>query len=159
MKLGYYSTIKEGDSLKIAINNLEGQLHEYEIYLNDKLKDVIHDLRLSDYEFVVEEQGLFNERFELQLIKSSVLSVDDQESFENDFLVINKEEFLELKTTNRRLISSLRIFDLLGNSLLATTPNQDHYNFEVSSLKKGTVLLINATFEDNQKITKKFLIN
>lgn len=159
IKLGYYTTINQGDSLKIAIQNLEGQLHEYQVYLNDKQTGALHDLRQGDYEFAVEEQGLFNDRFELQLIKASVLSVEEEHEVDDDLLIVNRDEFLEFKTTNRKLITSLRIFDILGKPILKTTPHLDHYNFDVSNLKKGTIILISATFENNQKISKKFLIN
>ncbi|NNC69692.1 MAG: T9SS type A sorting domain-containing protein, partial [Flavobacteriaceae bacterium] len=159
IKLGFYSTINAGDSLKISIANLEGRLNEYAIYLKDHLLDIIHDLSISDYEFVMEEKGVFNERFELLLSKSGVLATEDFHSLTEELILINKEDYLEVKTLNSTLITSLNIYDLLGKTILRRSPNNNRVNLDITNIKKGTVLIVNATLENNQKITMKFLIN
>lgn len=159
IKLGFYSYVNEQDSLNISINNLEGKLSEYNIYLKDHLLNISHDLTLSDYEFIMEEKGVFNNRFELLLTKSSVLATEDISNSSNDLILINNEDYLEVRSTNRVLITSLKVYDLLGKTILNSYPNKDTFNLDTSNIKKGTVLLINATIDSHQKITKKFLVH
>ena len=159
IKLGFYSYIDEGDSLKIAINKLDGNnLNEYDIYLKDNVLNVSHDLISSEYEFVMDQKGVFNDRFELLLQKSSVLSTDDFNTSNEELIVINQDDHLEIKTINRTLISSLKVYDLLGKTIVNNQPGQSSYNLDITGMQQGTILLVNAILENNQKITKKFLV-
>ncbi len=159
IKLGFSSYINERDSLRISINNLEGHLNEYNIYLKDHLLGLSHDLTNSDYQFVMEEKGVFDDRFEMLLTKSSVLGTEDLNASNDELILINREDHLEIKTTNHTLITSLKVFDILGKTIVNTVPDNNTYNLDTKNMRKGTILLVNTTLENNQKVTKKFLVN
>ena len=159
IRLGFNSKIEEAVSFTINIDELEGNLNEYTIYLIDKYLNSTHDLQASSYSFSVDEPGNYNDRFELLLKKSGVLSNEDVSSLSDELLLINKENHLEIKTANRSLITSLQVYDILGKTFSNSVPDSDRFKLDISNIRKGTVLLINATLEGDHTITKKFLIN
>ncbi len=160
IKLGLYSYIEEGDSLKISIERIEGQLTNYNIYLKDKLLEVIHDLTVNDYSFLPESQSIYNDRFELFLTKSQItLNTDDIDSVRNELLVLNLQNGIEIKTSNSSTITKLKIYDILGKTIVNTEVNDTSYTLKTANIAKGTVLIVNATLADDNTFIKKLLVH
>jgi len=158
IKLGLYSYIEQNDDLKISIDKTEGVLSEYNIYLTDKLLNKVHDLRIEDYTFIPQEQGVFNDRFELTLTKSFTLNIDENELANENLILINKENQIDIKTSNGTNISRLKIYNILGKAITNLKPNSDSLQFDTINLPKGTVLIINAILENKATINKKFIV-
>lgn len=158
IKLGLYSYIEQNDDLKISIDKIEGVLSEYDIYLFDKLLNIVHDLRIDDYTFVPEEQGIYNERFELGFVKSNTLSLDENLRVNDNLILINNESGVEIKTNNNKNIAKLKIYTILGKSIANLKPSSNRLLFDSSNIPNGTVLIINATLENGSIINKKFIV-
>jgi hypothetical protein len=158
IKLGLYSYIEQNDDLKISIDKTEGALSEYNIYLTDKLLNIVHDLRIEDYTFIPQEKGVFNERFELTFTKSNTLNINENELVNENLILINKENQIEIKTSNGTNISHLRIYNILGKAISNLKPNTDSLQFDTINLPKGTAIIINVTLENNSTINKKFIV-
>ena len=158
IKLGLYSFIEQNDDLIISIDKTEGVLSEYNIYLTDKLLNKVHDLKIEDYTFIPQEKGIFNERFELTFIKSMTLNIDENEIVNEKLILINKENQIEIKTSNGTNISHLKIYTILGKSIANLKPNTNSLQFNTINLPQGTALIINTTLENNSTINKKFIV-
>jgi len=158
IKIGLSSYIEQNDDLRISIDKTEGVLSEYNIYLTDKLLGTVHDLGIENYTFIPEEKGVFNERFELTFTKSATLSIDENEKVNENLILINKENKIQIKTSNGTNISHLKIYNVLGKAIANLKPNTNNLQFDTLKLPKGTTLIINATLENGITINKKFIV-
>ena len=77
--LGYSTRITELINLKISIDHLDGELTEEDIYLVDKLLQKTHNLKLLDYSFTIEKQGVFDDRFYIKF-DSPLITKEEQTS-------------------------------------------------------------------------------
>jgi hypothetical protein len=159
VQLGFSSYLNEGEILKIGIAKTDGKLNtnEFDIFLKDKLLNTIHDLKATDYEFLINEKGVFNNRFELIINKSNVLNIED-EIVNNQLLINNLEDKLTVSTLNNAIISSFKAYDMLGRLIINESPNKNQFEFNIEHLSKGNVLLINAVLDNDKTIFKKVII-
>lgn len=136
----------------VSIDNIEGVLKNSEVYLVDKQLDIIHNLKESDYDFEVNEEGNNPDRFMLQFKGGTTLSVDELRILNNDFIISQDDG---LKINSQQFVQSIRVFDILGRKLIDQKPNKKSFKMATGTIKKGTILLIEATLEDSAVISKK----
>ena len=149
--LGFDTFINEAQTYTIGISKIEGALTENDVYLVDNELNITHDLKLADYEFTMDKEGEYPNRFNLQFVKSA-LGVEDFK-LNNDFVVLNEDNALRIKSSTA--ISSIQVFDVMGRLLIDSKPNQSEFVIDNANIKKGTVLILNATFENGSKVSKK----
>ena len=63
----------------------------------------------------MQELGVFNERFELILTKSSVLSTEELTSNSTDLILVNQENSIDISTTDGTLVKNFQAYDILVN--------------------------------------------
>jgi len=151
VSIGFDTYIPDAMTYKISIDNVEGALNDNDLYLVDNELNIVHDLKLASYEFDVNGEGIFPDRFTLQFNKST-LGVDDLE-LSNDFVVINEENTLRLKSNT--VITDIKVYDILGRLLIDTEPNDSEFEINTQAIRKGTVLILNATFDNGAEVSKK----
>ena len=158
IQLGYDSFIDNSTTLKIGIDQFEGDLNNYDILLKDKKLNLIHDLKMEDYNFVQNDMGIFNDRFELILKNSnSTLSVQEN-SLKNEILVIQNNDQIIVKTADGALIRSINIYSILGKQIASYSPESNEFNVNASGFKSGEILLLNISTETNLTKNKKIII-
>ena len=151
VSLGFDTYISDPLSYKISIHNIEGVLNDNEVYLVDHELNITHDLKQADYEFNVDGLGYFEDRFTLQFTKST-LGVGDLE-LDNDFVVINEDNGLRLRSNS--VITNIKVYDITGRLLVDDKPNNNEYNINTQKIGQGTVLILNATFDNGAVVSKK----
>ena len=135
----------------ISIDRFEGEsLRNNDIYLVDNELNVTHDLKQSAYNFSA-ATGSYDNRFTLQFTKST-LGVDDLE-LNNDFVVVNEENTLLVKSNT--VISQVKMYDITGRLLVSKKPNESEFRINTHNIRKGTVLILNTTFENGTELSKK----
>ncbi|MCK0131097.1 choice-of-anchor D domain-containing protein [Flavobacteriaceae bacterium F08102] len=149
--IGFDTYIDETMTYVIDIKNMEGALAESDVYLVDNELNKVHDLKQAPYEFTMDGSEFNPTRFSLKFTKGT-LGVDD-ENLSKDFVVINKDNAFELRSNS--VVNNLKVYDVLGRLLMETTPKQSTFEVNTSSIKKGTVLILLATFDNGLEISKK----
>ncbi|MCF6348169.1 MAG: choice-of-anchor D domain-containing protein [Flavobacteriaceae bacterium] len=149
--LGFDTYIDQLMTYKMSIDNIEGVLNDNDIYIVDNELGITHDLKLADYEFEIDGSGNFPDRFTLQFT-SSVLEIDDL-SLNNDFIITNEENALQLRSTT--VITDLKVYDMMGRLLIDSKPNDSNFSINTNTIKKGTVLILNVTFDNGAEVSKK----
>ncbi|MET2985426.1 choice-of-anchor D domain-containing protein [Aureibaculum conchae] len=150
--LVFQTYIEETDvNYTISIDRFEGVLRDNDIYLVDHELNVTHDLKQGDYMFTVPSDGEYGERFTLQFTKST-LGVDDLE-LHNDFVIVNENNALLVKS--KSIISELKMYDITGRMLVNMLPNESEFRINTQNIRKGTVLILNTTFENGTELSKK----
>ena len=149
MTLGFDTGIAR--TFKIAISNIEGVLKDEDVYLVDNTLNIVHDLKQSAYEFEITDTGAYIDRFTLKF-NNAVLDIEDLE-FSKNFLVINEDNTLRIKANQE--VSKLKVFDMLGRLLIDQKPNESDFYLNTTNIKKGTILILNATMQDGSIVSKK----
>ena len=151
--LGY--AIDVAGSATIAIDHMDGLfLDDQNIYLEDKLLNIVHDIKSKAYNFT-SAVGTFNDRF--------VLRYTDKTLGRNDFDLNDKNVIISKDRTELKIksafenIKRVTAFDLLGRKVFDKVAI-DTNEFQTSNiaLNKQTVL-VKVTLADGKIVTKKVI--
>ncbi|WP_433834373.1 PA14 domain-containing protein [Flavobacterium anhuiense] len=152
--LGYKSTFA-GD-LTISIDHVDGLFNNQEIYLEDKLKGVIIDLRKENYTFKT-AIGTSSTRFVLRFTNKT-LGTDDFENIADGLLVAVKSKVINI-TSGIENIKEVQIYTI-GGQLLYSKSKIDAKELEIANLHSSNqVLLAKVILENNHEVTKKIIFN
>ncbi|MCL9804617.1 T9SS sorting signal type C domain-containing protein [Flavobacterium amniphilum] len=146
--------IPETGEYKIGIAAVDGlfENRSQNIFLEDKLLNITHDLKESPYTFTAQKER-FNDRFILKYINQA-LSNDDFVS-PNDIKIFAMGS---LNVESSKLdINEISVYDVLGKKLL-NLKNIQQKQITISQLKPTTnVILVKVTLENGSVVTKKVI--
>jgi hypothetical protein len=148
--LGYKTTIK--GNFTITIFQTDGFLTAQNVFLEDKMLGVIHNLKEAAYNFTT-EKGVFNERFVLRYTDKT-LGTGDFESDDKTLVVFKEKNELKIKSefeTMKRII----IFDLLGKKVFEETL-KDVNEFRTSNITlKNQIVIVKVVLTNGHVVAKK----
>lgn len=149
--------IVQSGSHTIALNTVDGLfLQNQDIYLEDKLLNVIHNLKQQPYVFN-SAVGTFNDRFLIRYTSSNALQNNTSTLIENNLIVIGKDNQITIKSNYER-ITSVIIFDLLGREIVKKEKQND-YLIQFNNIQtKNQVLLVKVQLENGTNTTKKIIL-
>lgn len=156
--LGINSKLEGQTYFEIEIDHFEGNnILDYGIYLEDSELNVLHDLRVSEYGFTVSE-GVSDNRFALVFKKESLSTDDNDVVVDNDLILINNGDELNIFTRDRRTISAITIYDMLGKRVYNfDNLDTDDFRRNLPALLSNSIYVVNILFEDNTSVNKKFI--
>jgi hypothetical protein len=148
--LGYKTTIK--GSFTITIFQTDGFLTTQDVFLEDKMLGVIHNLKESSYNFTT-EKGVFNERFVLRYTDKT-LGSGDFESEDKTIVVFKEKNELKIKSEFETM-KRVTIFDLLGKKVFEETL-KDVNEFHTSNIiLKNQIVIVKVVLTNGQVVAKK----
>ena len=142
-------------SYQIAIEKLQGSivLHENtDIYLEDTLLEVFHDLKQSPYSFTIED-GVLDNRFVLRFNANELLSTDQATLNDTNAYIINNELHVNSQSNIREII----IYDVSGKEVVHFKLSENQMNFSANFQFSKGVYFAAISLENNQIINKKLL--
>lgn len=151
VNLGYFAPASGNYSIGIAA--LDGLFASGQnIYLEDNLLGIIHDLRSNPYSFSA-NAGEVNNRFVLRYTNET-LGADD--FITTSDVLISSSDLITVHSF-KQTIQSVSIHNVLGQ-LLVNELNVNADTLEVKSLQKNKApLIIEVTLENGKKINKKLI--
>jgi hypothetical protein len=150
--LGYNSTIS-GD-LSIRIDHIDGIFSAQNIYLEDKLLGVIHNLKEKPYVFNT-EIGDFDDRFILRYTEINKTLGTNTFNLANEVKIIVNQS-VTIQSTNQ-LIKNIMVYDLLGRKI-DSYKKLNMLQFTLSHLNKtSSGLIVKITLENDSIISKKII--
>lgn len=149
--LGFQSNFEK--AYTISIDAIEGVLNGQNVYLEDRLLNVIHDLKVSDYVFST-LAGEFNNRFVLRFT-TNTLGNDAFEATGNSVVVYaDKNIMVSSKTLP---IKEVIVYDVLGKQI----EKKDNVNGNTTELTNvrptQNALIVKVTLKNGSVITKKVI--
>lgn len=108
--LGYNTTLT--GNLTISIDHMDGLFVGQAVYLEDKLLDISHNLKLGAYSFAT-APGTFNERFQLRYVPTVELGNPEYGPKTNDLMVYKNNGAIVIKSDLESL-DHVTVYDLLG---------------------------------------------
>lgn len=150
--LGFKSTTAAAYEIKLS--NFDGIFDTQEVYLEDKLLQVIHNLKTSNYSFVT-NAGTFDDRFVLRYT-TSALSNNNHLFTDNSVVVYKENQTIHINASTSA-IDEVKIFDIRGR-LVYSKSNANSTEVLISNLTSSQqVLLITIKSIDGTSVTKKLI--
>jgi hypothetical protein len=152
--LGYQS--EYSGEFKIKIDNTEGVLNSpsVNVYLEDKLLHITHNLKQSDYTFTT-TIGKFENRFVLRY-RDEILDNQSFSTFQNEVFVTTLNNEIKINSTSEN-IKNYTIYDVLGR-ILDSKNDQNLNQININTIaRQHQALIIKTTLQRGQVITKKVM--
>ena len=140
-------------NFKISLNNFDGLFADQDIYLWDKMANIKHDIKQSEYNFN-SNAGSFNERFSI-VYKNGLLNNEDFEGSNNFIMFINSSNQIIIEDS-KNYLEKVEIFDVSGRQLFSKNGINSN-EFNVLNSFGNQVLLVRVTNENGIVLTKKVL--
>ena len=140
-------------SFTIALAEVDGLFSgNQNIYLEDKLLGIIHNLKVNPYSFTA-AAGITNERFVLRYTNETLGSED----FEINSNVSVASTNVVTVFASTEMLESVRVYNVLGQ-LLSNESNINAATFQINTLQKNSApLIIQITLQNGVKVTKKVI--
>ncbi|WP_067146878.1 LamG-like jellyroll fold domain-containing protein [Pseudotamlana agarivorans] len=144
--------------VSISIDSLQNIDVAKNIYLHDKVKDVYHDMRVSDYEVNL-SAGEYLDRFALTFSKQGVLAT--QEELEANFGItyVNNEKALIIKNPKNMAVQSVAVYSSLGQLIHRFNEEDDDARIvkSLNNLSQGAYLVKVST--EQGVVAKMIVVN
>ena len=153
ISLGYKSTI--ASTYSISLSDYDGLFTDQKIYLEDKVLNLISDLKIAPYSFST-NIGTFNDRFVLRYTTETLGT--ENPAFNENTIVIYKNNTINefVVSSGNTIMSSLKVFDIRGRLLLEKMDiNALQTTFSIGLTNE--VLLVQVTSTDGIVVTKKVI--
>ncbi|WP_194311165.1 T9SS sorting signal type C domain-containing protein [Flavobacterium soyangense] len=151
--LGY--VITNAGSYKIEIDEVDGFfVKDKNIYLEDKVLNVIYDLKNSPYAFTT-ESGTFNDRFVLRYTNKTLRNTDF-ETLKNQILVSNKNKQIKVNSVVEA-INKVLIYDLLGRQIYKKENVNGNELTILNLVSIQQTLLVKVSLKNGKTVTKKIV--
>jgi hypothetical protein len=152
VRLGYFSAI--AGTFNINIDSKEGVFTKKStpVYLEDKLLNIVHDLKKAPYSFTT-EKGTFNDRFVLRYVnkfrKKEMVAIE-----ENDILVSNKNHQIKIDSPIDS-IDKVVVYDITGKEIYQKTKVNSNELTLLNLVASDQVLLVKIILQNGKTVTKK----
>lgn len=151
--LGYKATTS--GTLKISLDNFDGLFTDQNIYLEDKMLNIIHNLKTSDYTFD-SAAGTFNTRFVLRYT-SETLANPDFEAINNSVIVSVNGKSITLKSSTEN-IKNVMVYDILGKNIYENKKVNAREFYIQDANAHQQALIIKIYLENGAVVNKKILV-
>jgi hypothetical protein len=142
-------------SYLLSIEKGDGLFENQAVYLEDRLLNIVHNLKLTPYDFVC-EGGINNSRFVLRFTPETQLEVPNHE-LQPQLTVASHEQVLYLQASEN--IDSVQVYDLSGRLIYSGKGYAD--NIVAITQLQGVSrqsLIIRAKLAGGRIITRKAII-
>ncbi|MQP25147.1 T9SS sorting signal type C domain-containing protein [Flavobacterium sp. LMO8] len=152
--LGFKSTIAAITSFDITISELGIFFDDKDVFLEDKVTNTFHNLKVSPYTFT-SDAGIFNNRFVIHYQDIS-LSNDDFAGIENSVYVFKENNQPKVVSTKSN-IASVMVYDTLGRIVFSKDKVNASEVVLSDLIANNQALIIKTTLENNVTVAKKFI--
>lgn len=150
--LGYKSSV--AGSLKINIDRFDGLFANQNIYLEDKVLHIIHDLKVSPYQFTT-AIGTFDTRFVLRYT-NEILGNPDLETIATN-VVVSKDKNQIKVTSIVEDIENISIYDILGKRIFNKIGILQKEFIASDIVNNQQVLMVRIKLVNGIIVTKKII--
>lgn len=151
--IGYYTKI--ADNITISLHQIDGLfLDNQDIFLEDKVLNVIHDLKSDPYVFA-SAAGTFNNRFVLRYTDGT-LGSGDFTTQADKVVVALKNKQIKINSFGET-IDKVTIFDLLGRQIYQKNKVNSNELSITNAASSSQTLLVKTTLQNGQIVTEKIV--
>ena len=148
--LGYRSNIQ--GTFSFSIDHIDESFENQNIYLEDNVLQIIHNIKVSPYSFT-SEAGTFNDRFVLRYTDSA-LNTTPFDSNQNVTAFIANHE-LQIKSTEK--IVAIELYEISGKLIQIITPSEIDFKFNTHFNFANGAYLAKIKLDNGIEVTKKLI--
>ena len=154
VRFGYFSAV--AGTFSIAIDTKEGVFAkaDFSVFLEDKLLDVIHDLKQEPYTFNT-QKGNFNDRFILRYTNKT-LGTTNFDTQTNKVLVSNKNKQIKINSF-AETIDKVTIFDLLGRQIYQKDKVNSNELSIANLVSSHQTIIVKTSLQNGKTSTDKII--
>ncbi|HMI07593.1 MAG TPA: T9SS sorting signal type C domain-containing protein [Flavobacterium sp.] len=149
--IGYRTTV--AGNFEIALSNFDGLFENQDVFLEDKLLNVVQNLKTESYAFVT-ETGVFDTRFVLRFGNSVLSTV--QTDLNPNAIVIYKNGNLIAVNSGKTPMAEVTIFDITGR-LIAERKSINANEAMIDAGTTNEVLIVRVKTLDGFIFSKKIV--
>lgn len=150
-----YTTTRTG-TMSISIDKVDGLFQGQDVFLEDKVLNVVHNLKNATYSFTT-LPGTFNDRFVLRYLPEENLGTEMPVIDANAIVIYNANNQISVKTTDVTL-GDLYIYDLQGR-LIFSKNNINTQEFTTTALNTNNqVVLVKIITDTKAELVKKVML-
>nr|WP_315148585.1 T9SS sorting signal type C domain-containing protein [uncultured Flavobacterium sp.] len=151
--MGYYTKI--ADNVTISINSVDGLfLDDQGVFLEDKLLNLIHDLKSDPYVFA-SAAGTFNDRFVLRYTDGT-LGTNNFNTKESTVLVSIKNKQIKINSTSET-IDKIMVYDILGKQIYKKEKVSNQEVIISNLTAKNQLLIVKTTLQNGKTVSDKIV--
>ena len=144
----------EAGTFTISLFQFDGLFSgNQDIFIKDNLNGNVHNLKLSNYNFVSNE-GNFNERFEI--VYQTNLKVNNVQINSSEIIVYKENQQLNINA-GKMTMQKIELIDSLGRLIETYSINDTVAKINTQNIA-SQLLFIRITTTDNKITTKKILL-
>lgn len=146
-------SIPQDGLYKIALSAIDGLFLDgnQNIYLEDKLLNIIYDLKSAPYSFIA-TKGTIVDRFVLRFAKDATTKITPI----TNLLNVYDNTILTVESSKQK-IKNIQIFDILGKQIL-TKNNINNTIYPITGLNRtNSMMIVKVTLEDNSEEIRKVI--
>ena len=143
--------IETPGTYSIAIDQVDGLFDSQEIYLEDKLLNIIYDLKEKQYDFV-SATGTFNERFALRY-NNNLLSVNNPNALITTVIALINKDKINVQASEN--IKKVQVFDIGGKLIKTYTPKNSSKTFVDDFYFSDGIYLAKIKLQNGSTETRK----
>jgi len=151
--LGYKTTL--AGNLQISIDHYDGLFEGQDVYLEDNLLNIVHDLKESAYNFN-SAIGTFDDRFVLRYLPAEELNNPGHEDIANGLIVYRNNNEIMIKSQLETL-EQVTLYDLLGR-IVFDKKGIGQNKFGIQNVVMSEQPLIVKTKLSNGQVVNKTII-
>ena len=150
--LGFKSAVAE--TFQVSIDHFDGLFARQNVYLQDNLLGLTHDLKQSSYSFTT-GIGTFDNRFVLKYTNQT-LGVNTPVNLEDNIIVTSQNPRILVKSF-ADTIDKITVFDLLGKKLFSKNKISAK-EFLIENIVSGkTTLIVKIKLENGSVVSRKII--
>lgn len=140
----------------IAIKKVDGLFEQnQDIYLEDKVLNIIHDLKQAPYSFT-SAVGTFNDRFVLRYT-TAALNTQNFDAQDNSVVVVANDGQMAIKSINELLLD-VTVYDVLGRQLISKTKIESNDLVLNTISARNQALIVKIKLANGTIITRKVVL-
>lgn len=148
--LGFKSTAQ--DNFSMRLDRFDGLFQNQNIYIEDKLLNVIHDLKQSPYNFT-SGVGTFNDRFVLRY-NNTTLGTNNPDNIKGLISYIQNGKITIQSSVS---ISKVELYDMTGKLIFDNELNVTNKDFEAPFLFAEGIYIAKISLSDGTKTSRKLI--
>lgn len=153
--LGYKTTLT--GTLKITIDEVDGLFNGQDIYLEDKVLNIVHNLKEAEYAFTT-VPGTFNDRFVLRYVPAETLGTDNPTVDANSMVIFKNGHQINVRS-NDQTIEQVTVYDLLGK-VIFDKAKINAQSFSTAQLNVyNQVVIVKVITDTRAEVVKKVILN
>jgi hypothetical protein len=150
-------SVATAGTFSIKIENVDGFFSNKNVFLLDKLNNIVTDLKIAKYTFNT-AKGTFNNRFELKYIDIKLSTGSPAIVKNNDIIIFKKNNGIEI-ASKTEAINSVSMYDLLGK-VIFQNKKVNNTTFSTGDLGiKNQIVIVKVAISNGAEVTRKVIID